>query len=374
MAVIFDRRQVLAGMGSAAASAASPAFALASGRAAVLARGVNIPDLVPMRAARAPSRHTLEHLRARGMTHVRLPIYAERALPHFSDGATLSRTLDDLDRALDLLLGCGFAVSVDMHPGAGLPRLYRRDPQAAFKALLAGWLLLGARVRRRPPALVFAELLNEPPTTDAVWRAQAAALVDRLRDHLPDTTMIVGAAPYERVEALANWPALSDQNVVYAFHYYDPMAFTHQGETWDASSPYAQMSGIPFPIDPKDPDIAKLRASLPGKLSPAAAKELEQTLSRPWTEAVIAQAFAPLAAWSRVHSVSVVLNEFGVLRFKTTPRDRAAWIEAVRRQAERHGFGWAHWEYGNGFGLLDENGRLDRQIVDALLPPRAARH
>ncbi|HUZ66474.1 MAG TPA: endoglucanase, partial [Beijerinckiaceae bacterium] len=87
-----------------------------------------------------------------------------------------------------------------------------------------------------------------------------------------------------------------------------------------------------------------------------------------------AQAFAPLAAWSRVHSVPVVLNEFGVLRFKTTPRDRAAWIEAVRRQAERHGFGWAHWEYGNGFGLLDENGRLDRQIVDALLPPRAARH
>lgn len=368
MTATFSRRQALVGMSSAATLAAFPTFARAPDRATRLARGVNIPDLVPMRATQAPDPRTLQHLRIRGMTHVRLPVHAERVLPHFSNSATIARTLDDLDHALDSLLALGFAISVDMHPSTGLTQLYRHDPHAGFEALTAGWRILAARLRRRPVERVFAELLNEPPTTDDVWRRQAESLVARLRDALPDTTMIVGPAPYQRVEALASWIPLPDANVVYAFHYYDPMAFTHQGENWDPTSPFAQISGVPFPIRPHDPRIVELRDSLPGALSAAAVTELERTLSRPWTERTIGRAFAPLAAWSRLHSVPVVLNEFGVLRFKAAPDDRAAWIGAVRRQAERHGFGWAHWEYSHGFGLLDENGRLDRKIVDALLP------
>jgi endoglucanase len=369
MAATFDRRQILAGVSAVALTCAPSlaATALAS-RVAALAHGLNIPDLVPMRAARAPERRTLERLRARGMTHIRLPIYAERVLPHFSDADVVSRTLDDLDRALDTLLANGYAVSVDMHPNAGLPRLYQRDPNAAFEALSEGWLLLAKRLRGRPTQRVFAELLNEPPTQDALWRAQAEKLVARLRGHLPDMTMIVGPAPWQRVEALAAWTPLSDANIIYAFHYYDPMAFTHQGETWDVTSPYAQMAGVPFPIEPNDPKVERLRTSPPLEWSPGTVKELVQTLSRPWTETTIGQAFEPLATWSRTHSAPVVLNEFGVLRFKARPADRAAWIGAVRRQAEKHGFGWAHWEYSNGFGLLDEDGRPNPHIVDALLP------
>lgn len=367
MAAIFDRRQALAGMSAAVLSCAR-SWAATPGPASAWARGFNLPDLVPMRAARPPERRTLDELRARGMTHIRLPVFAERVLPHFSDGATISRTLDDLDRALDMLLDAGYAVSVDMHPGAGLPRLYRGDPHEAFQALSAGWLKLATRLRRRPAKRVFAELLNEPPTDDAVWRQQAETLVARLRDPLPETVMIVGPAPYQRVEALAAWTPLPDANVIYAFHYYDPMAFTHQGETWDATSPFGQMAGVPFPIDPDDPKVARLRATLPQTLTPAAATELVQTLSRPWSETTIGEAFAPLAAWRRAHAVPVMLNEFGVLRFKARPADRAAWIGAVRREAERHGFGWAHWEFSNGFGLLDDQGRPDSQIIDALLP------
>ena len=367
MAAMFDRRQILTGMGAALLTPAPSRAAAPASRASLLARGFNIPDLVPMRATRNPERRVLEELRTRGMTHIRLPIYAERAIPYFSGGSTISRALDDLDRALDMLLAGGYAVSVDMHPGGDLPRLYRRDPDEAFKAVSAAWLGVATRLRRYPAQRVFAELLNEPPTQDGLWRKQAEALASRLRESLPDTTMIVGPAPYQRVEALAAWTPLSDSNVIYAFHYYDPMAFTHQGETWNATSPFAAMAGVPFPIDPNDPKVARMRSSAPGHLSPAAANELARTLSKPWNEGVIGEAFAPLAAWADAHSVPVVLNEFGALRFKTRPEDRAAWIGAVRRQAEGHGFGWAHWEFSNGFGLLGEDGRLDQRIVGALL-------
>jgi len=367
MARVFDRRQILSACASLAMS--SPCMASPT-RADCLARGFNLPDLAPMRAKRYPDSSVLRELHRRGMSHVRLPCFAERFLPYFSDGPSISRALDDLDRALDMLLEHRFAVSIDMHPGDELTKLYRRDPQGAFAALLGGWLSTAQRVRGRPSQRVFIELLNEPPTTDTIWRAQAQALIHRLRQVLPDSTMIVGAAPFERVDALENWPVLHDPNTVYAAHYYDPMAFTHQGETWDSASPYAKMSGVPFPISPSDPGVAELRRTLGPQLGQAGRKELDWTLSKPWNERTIGRAFAPLGAWSRKHSVSVVINEFGVLRFKASPHDRATWIGAVRRQAEHQGFGWAHWEYSNGFGLIREDGSLDPSIVEALLPGR----
>ncbi|MDJ0930993.1 hypothetical protein [Breoghania sp.] len=31
------------------------------------------------------------------------------------------------------------------------------------------------------------------------------------------------------------------------------------------------------------------------------------------------------------------------------------WLTDVRTTAERHGFGWALWDYTQGFGLLSDN-------------------
>ena len=136
-----------------------------------------------------------------------------------------------------------FAVSADMHPGDDFGHLHRADPEAALVALTEGWRNLSPAIRRLPADRLFAELLNEPQPDDAIWRNQAERLVGELRKPLPSTTFIVGPAPYQRVEALAAWRKLDDPNVIYAFHYYDPMAFTHQGLTWDAADPLSRLEG-----------------------------------------------------------------------------------------------------------------------------------
>ena len=41
---------------------------------------------------------------------------------------------------------------------------------------------------------------------------------------------------------------------------------------------------------------------------------------------------------------------------------------AVREAAEANKFGWAHWDYNQGFGLLDETGKPDAALIDVLLP------
>jgi endoglucanase len=368
MSAPLRRREALALIGAAAMAPRFARAATGEQRAAPMRRGFNLPDQVPSRPDQRPDRATLNWLRQRGMTHIRLPIGGESLMTRFSSPATIRATVDDFERILDLLLGLDFAVSADMHPSDEFGRLHRADPEAALAALTESWRNLVRPIQRLPANRVFVELLNEPHTGDAIWRDQAARLAADLRKDLPSTTFIVGPAPYQRVEALAGWRPLDDANIVYAFHYYDPMAFTHQGLTWDAADPLSRLAGVPFPTSRGDPAMARLLKGLRARGEVDLALSIDRALDRPWTKATIAAQFAPLADWSRTHEAPVILNEFGVLRFKAARGARLEWLRGVREAAQANGFGWAHWDYNQGFGLLDEAGRPDAALIDVLLP------
>lgn len=364
----IGRRAALALIGAAALAPGIAQASAPKARATALARGFNLPDQVPAAPAQRVDRATLKWLRARGMTHVRLPVRGEAVMSRFSNAATIRMAIDDLKRIVELLLKLDFAVSVDMHPGGEFGRLHRADPAAALTALTEGWRNLAKPIRSWPANRVFAELLNEPQTDDAIWRVQVERLAADLRGELPSTTFIAGPAPYQRVEALAGWRPLDDPNIIYAFHYYDPMAFTHQGLTWDAADPLSRLEGVPFPTSRDDPAMTHLLEGLRMRGDSDLAASIDRALDRPWKRATIAAQFSPLADWSRKHDAPILLNEFGVLRFKAPRAARLDWLKAVRECAEASGFGWAHWDYNQGFGLLDEAGQPDRPLIDRLLP------
>lgn len=358
---------VLAGAALAATLSPAPASGgVAADRVAALARGFNLPDMVPAIARRPNLIALLDGLRRDGFTHVRLPLRSDNVMPRFAGPAVIGEALDDLDAALDLLLGRGYAVSVDMHGGPGLAGLYRRDPGAALASLTEGWAAVARRILARPASRVFAELLNEPPTTDALWRADAASLMASVRQMLPDTTLLVGAAPFERVDALTAWQPLADRNIVYACHYYDPMAFTHQGASWDIAGSYRFFAALPFPARLSDPTVQGMLAKLRRDGRVDVARALEAALAEPWTVEAVESRFATVGAWSRRHGVPVVLNEFGVLRDRAPRADRLFWIATVRRAAEANGIGWTCWDFDQGFALVVD-GRPDPGVIDALL-------
>ena len=372
MTFALDRRKFLTGLAAAggfpSARAAPEIRRPGAGLPPALRRGFNLPDQAPHREGKAADPTTLAALRRRGMTHVRLPLGAEAVLPYFSGPAVRGAALDDLERIMGRLLELDYSVTVDLHADGPLHDLLRSDPREAQKTLRAGWRGLAARLARWPAPRVFAELLNEPDMGDDLWRPFAEELAGEIRALLPRTTLIAGPAPFQRVEQLARWTPFADRNVVYAVHFYTPMIFTHQGLDWDASSPYRHLEGVPFPTAQRDPVLARLRAQALARGDQAAAQALAEAARTAWTPAAVAAQFSELAAWSAGHSVPVIVNEFGVLRFKAPRAGRLAWLAAVRAAAEASGFGWAHWDYAGGFGLLDEQGRLDDGVMRALLP------
>ena len=69
-------------------------------------------------------------------------------------------------------------------------------------------------------------------------------------------------------------------------------------------------------------------------------------------------AFAKAAAWIAAHAPGkeVYLGGFGC--YETAPAEsRRAWIAAVRTAAERHGWGWAVWDYRGSFGVRAADGK-----------------
>ena len=49
---------------------------------------------------------------------------------------------------------------------------------------------------------------------------------------------------------------------------------------------------------------------------------------------------------------------------------RAAYIDAVTREAERHGFGWAYWQFDSDFIVWDmARDTWVEPIKRALIPP-----
>lgn len=347
-----------------------PTFGVPPQTIAALARGVNVSNWTENERLQAPSLELLRAVRSAGFTHVRLPVAGDLVMRAFSPPATIERQLAGVDTALTELIGLGFHVSVDLHPGEGFGRLHRDDPKSSMAALTDAWSSLANVIRKHPVERVFAELLNEPDIAPDRWQSEVEQLAAFVRGLLPQTTLIVGPTYWQRADSLPQFRPLADRNVVYALHFYDPMVFTHQGH-WDPKNPLSRVRDLPFPLVADDPGVARLRSELAARGDTEALQELDKAIAQAGSPSYVARQLIPAVAWQERYARPLIINEFGVFK-PAAPRDsRLRWLESVVDSAEANCWGWTYWELDQGFGLADpRTGRLDAGVIDALMHPR----
>lgn len=336
-------------------------------RLQALARGFNLAGQFDGNVQGLLHEDLVRELYGRGMRHVRLPVPAEKVMPAFSSKDVTERQLAELNRAVGRLIAIGYAVSIDLHPGDQFQALHRTKPAQALNALKEAWTALARVAGRFPPDKVFAELLNEPDVPAEQWQGDVRQLADFVRQMLPDTTLIVGPVNWQRADSLPGFQPLDDRNVVYAIHFYDPMAFTHQGH-WNPNDPLSEIRDLPFPVSRDDPSVANLRAGLAAIQSSKALHELDLALAMSARGDVVSTQLAPALAWRAKYRRPLIINEFGVLTHHAPVASRIRWIGAVVSFAEANCIGWTHWEFAQGFGLLTRDQKLDDAAVRALLP------
>lgn len=300
-----------------------------------------------------------------GFDHVRLSIDPV-PLAMSIDGASGANAdfLARLDHAVDTMLADKLAVIVDVHPSDDYKQRMRTDDQAVerFTSL---WSRLAAHFADRDPNRLFFEILNEPEFGDANrWTAIQERVAAAIRQAAPHHTIIATGVNYSGIRDLLAAKPLADDNVIYAFHFYDPHEFTHQGATWGVPW-WAYTKGIPYP--PVESSMPSLLKEVPNR---ADRFDLENYWLDGWNAHRIRMLIDEAAAWGRDNHVPLICDEFGVYRKNSDPISRANWLHDVRTALEADKIGWAMWDYRGGFGVVTkENGQpaqVDDSVVKAL--------
>jgi endoglucanase len=300
-----------------------------------------------------------------GFDHVRLSIDAVplEQSPLGSEGLNAD-FLARLDRAVDTMLANGLAVEIDLHPEDSFKQQLRSSDDAVDRLTLL-WRRLAAHYATRDPERVFFEILNEPEVNDPYrWAGIQARLAAAIRDSAPRNTLIATGLNYSGIADLLALHPLSDGNVIYTFHFYNPTEFTHQGASWGPAW-WIYTHGVPYPAT--ESTMQEILKQVPDA---ANRYQLESYWLDHWDAHRIRLLIDEAAAWGRENRVPLICNEFGAYRGLTDPTSRANYIHDVRTALEEDGIGWAMWDYRGGFGVVwKEDGqpaRVDGSVMGAL--------
>lgn len=331
----------------------SPAFR----RAQTLRHGINASEWFAQTNNYSPSRlasytdaNDIKLMHQMGFDHVRVSIDPAifSCIGHPDNCATLTA----LDGAIHTMLENQLAVIVDLHPSDDFKnRLATSDD--AVDRFVQLWEHIAAHYASYDPDRVFFEILNEPVMPDPYrWGAIQARVLAAIRHVAPAFTVILEGARWSAISEMILLPDVTDHNIIYNFHYYDPHIFTHQGAGW-SSSFLPRLHDIPYP--PNDDAVQAAIKATPDSFTDWALLHYELD---GWGAHRIGAEIAFAANWARARNAPLTCNEFGVYRDFTKPEDRARWISDVRKALEANGIGWTMWDYRGSFGVVVKHGSV----------------
>lgn len=304
---------------------------------------------------------TLGQLRRAGFTFVRLAVQPELMLD--GGGQPDPHRLALLASAVGRIEHQGLAVMVGWHPQTWdleSSPLQQRQLQDL-------WGALAKRLQPLDQGMTFPEVLNEPiyPNAEPAWEELQQHVLARIRAELPLATVVLTGNHWGAIDGLIGLHPVSDGNVVYSFHSYDPPTLTTLA-SFEHGLDTEALKRLPFPVS----DQHACEATAHTTAHPRTADIMRFYCSEHWDAAKLHGMVQQAADWGRRHHVALVAGEFGASD-ALPAATRLAWITAMVRAFDDDGIGWALWGYDDsmGFNIHQRGGApapLDPGMLDAL--------
>lgn len=301
-----------------------------------------------------------------GADHVRLPI--DYNVLQNEKGQYLEEGFARVERAVEWCGKHGLNMVLDLHKTVGYSFdadereegfFEEEEYQERFYSL---WEEIARRFAGAGDRVAF-EILNEIVDKEvcAQWNEISARCIRRIRAIAPDTKILVGGYWNNNVMAVKDLAAPMDENIVYNFHCYDPLLFTHQGASWVPEIP--EDFRIVFPKTMEEyMDVTE-------KIMPDALSSLTEAegvtgmLGASYFEALFSEAVRTAIE----RDVPLYCGEYGVID-RADGESTLAWYDSIHQVFEKFGIGRAAWCYkGMNYGLASEH--LDgvrEQILERL--------
>ncbi len=271
----------------------------------------------------------VEKIATWGVDHVRIPV--DYNVLEDDNGGYIETGFKLIDNALSWCEKYGLKVVLDLHKTAGFSFDNGEKEEGFFSSAALQerfcrlWEELAKHYGKLSDKVVF-ELLNEVTDQSYIdtWNRVANECIKRIRVYAPDTLILVGSYHNNSAPAVKDLDPPYDDKVVYNFHCYDPLEFTHQYAYWV-----------------QHVDVNKKMSYAE---SGATAEYFEQQ-------------FASAIEAAVKNGTVLYCGEYGVID-KADPEDALEWLKAINSVFVKHGISRCIWSYKEmDFGLTDP--RLD---------------
>ena len=286
------------------------------------------------------NRQTFVDLKSLGFDVVRLPFAARMV-----DDVIEPYFLGYLDQIVDWAEEVGLYIVLDNHK-------FGLDKDNAEAYLVNMWPQIAERFKDHSP-LVMYEILNEPGIANGRWGGIQQAAIDAIRAVDTKHTIVVTGGEFHSYN-MRSLPEYTDNNLIYTFHNYGPMEFTHQGASWLGPA-LKELSAVPWPYD-----ASRIPSPIPSRL---------ENYHNSGTLAKLQSTFKGAVNFAEDRNVPVWCGEFGVYRKASLSEDRIRWLVAGQTYMEENNIAWSLWFGLFNTDLADEahfNHDLDVDMMRAL--------
>jgi endoglucanase len=293
----------------------------------------------------------IEHIHKLGFDHIRIPV--DPVIFQCEGDWNSCERIQFLDQVIQSALSNELYVILDFHPNPQYTHQLFSNEQSA-DTYFRLWAQIAEHYGKMDSDRIVLEVMNEISVPDQyTWFGMLERSIDVIRRRAPISTILVQGAGYSNIQDLVRLPALSDSNLIYDFHYYEPHIFTHQGATWGLEW-WTDLRNLPFP--PAETSIAD---AIEHEEDPAVQWRLHEYLEDHWDAKRIEHDVEFAASWAKHRNVPLICDEFGAYRNFSKAEDRERWLTEVRTAFEKNHIGWTAWDYQGGFGVVyKKNGDL----------------
>lgn len=294
----------------------------------------------------------IERIAGWGFDHVRLPIDYE--VLETEEGKPIEEGYSIVDRAVNWCKECGLSIVLDLHKAFGYDFNDAGDSEKnnlfGSEKLQQRFLDLWERISSnfsRYDNVAF-ELLNEVVEEDnaEAWNSLIARAVKVIRKNAPDSYIIYGGIQWNSAKTLKLLDKPEDDKIIFTFHFYEPLLFTHQkaywvkkmGEDWDVSYP-----------DTMDAYMDRSRTI--GDQGKAVYESGLDYIDKQLIDDLVQDAIRA----AENAGVGLYCGEFGVID-RAPVKDTLNWYRDVNEVFSKYNIRYCVWSYKEmDFGIADEH-------------------
>ncbi len=286
-----------------------------------------------------------------GLDHVRLPVDYELFMN--DDGTFKEQGFIHIQNAIDWCRAAGINMILDLHKTPGYSFYSGENEEGLFDSeRLQGlfydiWTEFAKRFGKYEDMLCF-ELLNEvtEESYSKPWNRIAGITIEKIREICPTIRILVGSYWNNHVATVRYLDPPRDENIIYNFHCYEPLVFTHQGAHW---IPTMDMS---FRMN-FDATFAEYDVNTKAHLVQAGDSFGKYPADATPDESYFEALFEDAIKVAEERGTELYCGEYGVIE-NADPEEAMKWFRVIEAVFDKHGIGRAVWSYKEmNFGVAD---------------------